>query len=322
MARRKLSDTRAAKEAARAALLEAASKPVADPNHLGDLAWWDPVPGWKGDVAAVADAFRAQGFEPAQVLPGSPEWTTAFGRAVTHVKAALRVRDYQLIEAADGPNGERRVAIVKIARKTEVSTKDEGTVVCPKDGAKPYVERHDPTGIGSEILATAQIYFGRYVSQDIVQAVTETFDRYAALPCRNRLPHIVYWMPPSGSDVLRRLSDAVEACGWGRIEIFAGHATDERSKRACVNAVNDGLEAKLSAFADEVKRYTDADPEKTRATTIENKLSEATRLRAQGALYREILGAAVQSVDARIGTIEVSLKSALGLIDAAQHAAE
>lgn len=323
MARRKFHDTRAAAAAARTSLFAAAADPTAgarSPDHLGDLAWWDPVFGWKRTVSDVADVFRAHGFDPDQILPASPDWASAFGRAITHVRPGLKDRDYTLLDAANGPNGERRVAIVKIDRKGQVSTADEGTVVCPKDGSKPYVERHDPSGIGAAIIAAADGYHGVYISDDVRNAVTETFERCAAMPCRARIPYIVYWMPPSGADVLARLSDAVEACGWGRIEIFSGYKTDERSARACVNAVNDGLEAKLSEFALDVEKYAGADPSRTRATTIENKLEEAKRLRAQGALYRTILGAAVESVDERISAIEDSLRKTLGLVESA-HAA-
>jgi len=324
MARRKFADIKAANDAAREALIQAAGKPglaKTSGDHLGDLAWWDPVFGWKGPVADVAAVFRKHGFDPDQVLPASPDWPVAFGRAVTHVRGGLRDRDYLLTDAANGPNGERRVAVVKVERNSKVSTTHEGSIVCPKDGAKPYVEQEDPAGIASEVIAAAGNYFGRYISDDVRTAVVETFERHAAMPCRARIPYIVYWMPPSGGDVLRRLADAVEECGWGRIELFAGYVSDERSKRACVNAVNDGLESKLKAFGEEVAKYAGQDPERTRAKTIEAKLDDAKKLRAQGALYRTILGAAVESIDERMTAIENSLKETLGLVEAA-HAAE
>ncbi len=325
MARRARSAVSAANQAAREALLAAsngAANGNADPNHLGDLAWWDPVSGWRRPVSEVHDVFRKHGFDPDAILPASPDWSTAFGRAVTYIKGALTKRDYTLIDAAAGPSGERRVAIVRIARKGEVSTADEGTVTCPKDGAAPFIERRDPNGICDEILASARSYFGVYISQDLVSTVTETFERWGALPCRQRLPFIVYWAPPTAGDVVRRLSDACEEAGWGRIELFAGYKSDPRSARACVNAVNDGLEAKLKAFAEEVSIYAEADPSKTRAKTIEAKLESAKVLRAKGALYREILGAAVSSIDDRMGAIEDSLRKTLGLVDAAHETAK
>jgi len=80
MARRKISDIKAANEAAREALLSG-SKPgiakVGNPDYIGDLTWWDPAFGWRGDVAAVAEAFRNEGFVPEQVLPPSPDWIVA-----------------------------------------------------------------------------------------------------------------------------------------------------------------------------------------------------------------------------------------------------
>jgi hypothetical protein len=320
MARRPLATIRAASASARAALVAAGGLDPANPNHLGDLAWWDPISSWRRDVSSVRAAFLAHGLDPDATLPGFPDWQVAFGRAVQVVRTRIRERDFTLLDAAAGPNGERRVAIVSVARNGRVSTDDQGTVTCPKDGAAPFVERDDPSGIAQEIVSCAHGYFGHYTSADIVAAVVQTFERWAALPCRACPPHVVYWVPPAGGDVVRRLSDAVEAIGWGRIELFAGYRTDARSSRAVASAVNEGLESQLKAFSEQVAKYADTDPSKTRVSTIESKIEEAKRLREQGALYREILGAAVTSIDDRILNIETALLQTLGMVEAA-HAA-
>lgn len=322
MSRRTQASVAQARANAHAAIKEAvsASREGANPDHLGDLAWWDPNPGWRGDVSAVADAFQAQGFDPAQVLPVAPDWSTAFGRALTHVKAGLQKRDLTLIDAAPGPNGERRVAIVKLQRQDRLRTTDEGTVVCPKDGSKPFIERPDPAGVAAEVVAVSATYHERYISDDVRVAVVDAFTLAAAMPCRNRIPYIVYWMPPTGGDVLRRLADAVEACGWGRIEIFAGYASDARSAKACVTAVNSGLETQLAEFREKVTEYTEADPSRTRPRTLEKAIEEAAALRSRGTLYRTILGAAVDSIDEQVAAIETQLRSTLGLVEAAAAA--
>lgn len=318
MARRPLAAIRHANEQARAALASASTTASAD--HLGDLAWWDPKAGWRRDVAEVEAVFLAHGIDPAGTLPASPDWNLAFGRAVAAVRTAIRERGYTLIDAAIGPNGERRVAIVRIARNGRVTTDDEGTVACPKDGGSPFVERQDPTNIADEILSVARGYFGRYTVDDVRAAIVDTFHRWSALPCRATAPHVVYWVPPAAGDVVRRLADAVEALGWGRIELFAGYASDERSKRACVNAVNEGLESQLKLFAEQVEKYASTDPSRTRVSTIETKIEEAKRLREQGALYRTILGAAVESIEDRMTKIEASLMETLGLVESARAA--
>jgi len=211
------------------------------------------------------------------------------------------------------------VAILNITRGGEVTTADAGTVVCPKDGSKPYVERTDPSGIAAEIVATAETYFGRYISDDVRTTVVQTYERANALAGRNTVPYIIYWCPPS--DILRRLEKACKACGWGRISIFAGYGSDELSKEACVTAANDGLEAKLRAFSEECSKYAGADPTATRAATIESKIADIKTLRAQWALYRSILGAQVETGDERIAALEDSLRATLGLVEAAHAAA-
>ncbi|HEY2516019.1 MAG TPA: hypothetical protein VGI39_34345, partial [Polyangiaceae bacterium] len=243
MARRPLAKIREANDAARAALHAVSStQPAGD--HLGDLAWWDPTPAWKASVPSVVATYRAHGLDPDACLPAAPDWPVAFGRAIYRVNMRLAERDYKLIDAAPGPGKERRVAIVKIERNGRVSSEDVGTVTCPKTGAAAFVERADPAGIADEILKLAASLVDVYTVDDIRNGIVDTFDRWSAMPCRQAPPHMVYWVPPAAGAVVRQLADAVEAIGWGRIELFAGYASDKRSARACVNAVNQGLEAK------------------------------------------------------------------------------
>ncbi|HEY2510269.1 MAG TPA: hypothetical protein VGI39_05415, partial [Polyangiaceae bacterium] len=62
------------------------------------------------------------------------------------------------------------------------------------------------------------------------------------------------------------------------------------------------------------EKYTGGDPDKLRANSLEAKLTEAAQLRQQGALYREILGAAVTSIEGRIAHVEDALRVSLGLV--------
>ncbi len=307
-----------ANDAARAALAKTSASTPSD--HLGDLTWWDLTAGWRESVSTVEAVLLQHGVDPVATLPASPDWTTAFGRAVQSLRTTIRPEGYTLLDAAVGPDGERRVAIVSIARNGKVSTSDEGTVTCPKDGAPPIIERDDPSGIAQRIVAKAYTFHGVYISDDIRAAVTKVLLRWAAMPCRQAPPHIVYWLPSTGASEIRKLADAVEALGWGRIELFAGYASDPRSARAAVNAVNEGLEARLTAFAAEAAQYAERDPKKTRPSTIESKLEDAKRLRAQADLYRTILGAAVVGIDQRVALVERALKETLGIVEAA-HAA-
>ncbi len=311
--------TRAANDAARAALAAAAAAPATD--HIGDLAWWDLDSDFRRDVDQVRERFVAFGLDPDAILPASPSWFTAFSRAVASVRASVHAQGYTLLDAAKGPNGEKRVAIVHVSRNGRVTTDDQGTVVCPVDGSSPYVERPDPAGIVHDVLAKARELFAVYTGDDIRVGIQRVFARWAALPCRVAPPHIVYWLPPAAGEEVRKLADVCDDLGVGRIELFAGSRQDGRSVRAVTTAVNQGLEARLNDFAAEVQRYADADPTKTRVSTMEEKLAEAVRLRQQGEMYRAVLGLAVQSIDERMGLIEAQLRDTLGLVQAAKPAA-
>jgi hypothetical protein len=310
MATKKLAKTTTAKAA-----IDQVNAARSSADHIGDLCWWDPVNGWSASVDHVRAVFLKHGLDPKTDLPDSPDWSTAFGRGLRRVRTELTARDFQLIDAAPGPNGERRVGIVKIARNGKVSTEDQGTLTCPKDGAAAFVERHDPSGVGAETLAVARGLVGVFMVEDVRNGVARILERCGAMPCRQAPPHIVYWIPPTAADVVRRLADAVEELGWGRMELFAGYASDPRSKRACVSAVNQGLETQLSEFAAAADEYA-SQTAKTRETTIARKLEQAKELREKGAFFKTMLGAAVMGIDERVAKIEGSLRTSLGVVQA------
>lgn len=219
---------------------------------------------------------------------GVMRFASAADARIASVRASVHAQGYTLLDAAKGPNGEKRVAIVHVSRNGRVTTDDQGTVVCPVDGSSPYVERPDPAGIVHDVLAKARELFAVYTGDDIRVGIQRVFARWAALPCRVAPPHIVYWLPPAAGEEVRKLADVCDDLGVGRIELFAGSRQDGRSVRAVTTAVNQGLEARLNDFAAEVQRYADADPTKTRVSTMEEKLAEAVRLRQQGEMYRAV----------------------------------
>ena len=290
---------------------------LTDPDTLGCTGLWDIVQGsWKEYAPVVVSTFRQHGIDPMAILPPEPDWTTAFGRAVQSVRAK-HSKNFSFLDAAKGPNGERRTGILKVERNGHVTTSHDGTITCPTDGSAPYVEVPDPYGIAQEILDLTRDLRGKYTSDDIRASVVAAFKLCAAMPLRSTQPHVVYWIPPAGTDMLAKLSDAVESLGWGRIELFAIRKSDPRAMRGCVTAVNQGLESRLKEFSEQVEKYATTDPKKTRPTTIENMIDEAKRIKSQGVLYREILGAAVSSVDDKIRDVEDTLRKTLGLVESA-----
>jgi hypothetical protein len=292
-------------------------------SGIGALAWWDGEVGWRKDAAEVQRACADVGLDPASTLPAVPDFKVAFGRAVDSVRAKVRTQDYTLIDAAPGPKGERRVAVVAIERNGRVSTKDEGTVVCPVDGeTAPFVERRDPHGYASEIVALAKgTYHARYTSDDVRTAIVQLIDRWRGMPCRQQPPKVVYWIPGASVEVIGKLADFAEAIGWGSISLFIGKDGDKRSEAAVTTAVNNGLEAMLNDFSEEADKYCAADPAKTRPSTISNMLADAKALQDRWHMMRNVLGASIKAGDSRIEKIEGKLKTRLGQVEAAREKA-
>jgi hypothetical protein len=290
-------------------------------SHIGDLLFWDFATGGLYDVSAVRAAWQAQGLDPDADLPVSPDYATAFGRAVEAAKrGATGAHDCRLEYAADGFNGEKRLAIVQLLRNGTVSGNTVGIVVLPRgvkpgEFGKPYVDRTDPFGIGALVVSQTDRFLDRYTNDDLRSAVVVTLDRWAATPCRQTPPHIVYYLPSPGADTIRRVRAALLAVSAGTIHL-APMGADADSRETAATAANGGLEAQLNAFAAEADKWTTTPP--SRSSTIENRIAEAERLRAQGELYRAILGTAVADVGAKISAIQASMRTTLGIVDAAK----
>lgn len=277
-------------------------------EKLGALGFWSLHQVFQQKCVDTYAAFRAVGVDPETTLPEPTGIELAFSRSVASNRSAVHSIGYTLMDAARGSNGERRVAILKVARNGIVSTTDEGTVVCPNDGSKPYIERHDPTGIGARILQKARDLEGVYTADDIRAAITTTFSRWAAMACRER-PSVVYFIPPGATDEIEKVNQAILSIGAGEIFQFVGYRDDAQSVRACVNAVNEGLEAKLTEFAKDADEFTKST--KTRPSTITRAIEETKAFRERANLYQAILGAAIQSVDEKMNAIENTLRATL-----------
>jgi hypothetical protein len=317
-----------ANDRARAALLASGAK---GESAIGALAWWDGNTGWRESAEVVQAACTKVGLDPASTLPAPPDHAVAFGRAVDAVRARVREKDYTLIDAAEGPNGERRVAIVKIERNGKVSTRDEGTVVCPKpamvDGERtdpaPYVERPDPEGFASEIVTlTKGTYHGTYTADDVRTAIVGMIDRWHGMPCRVQPPKVVYWIPGASLDVIGKVADFAAAVGWGSVEMFVGDAKNERSRSAVSSAVNNGLEAMLNEFAEQADKYIAGDPLRTKGATLQRLLEEGKALQDRWHLMRGVLGTSIKAGDAKISKIEARITSRLGEVTKAREAAK
>jgi hypothetical protein len=312
----------AIKEAAEAATR--AFKEVAPSAHIGDLLYWDFAPAGLYSVDEVRDAWIATGLDPDADLPVSTDWSTAFGRAIEHAKRGRTGQhDCRLEFAADALDGSKRLAVVALKRNGTVTGDTIGIVTLPKSGlagvySAPFVEKADPYGIGDAVVsATCTTFLAKYTNDDLRSAVTVILDRWAATPCRQAPPHIVYYLPSPGAKTIRAVRDALVKIGAGTIHLVP-MGTDAESVDAAASAANGGLEAQLSAFAAEADKWTTAPPSRT--STVENRIAEAERLRATGELYRAILGTAVADVGAKIESIQASMRRTLGIVESAREA--
>ena len=179
-------------------------------DRLGDVILYDLTAGWRAPIEAVRTIFRANGLEPKYVLPNPPDWVVSFGRAVDQIGAKVRDQDDKLMDAAKGPNGERRVGIVR-CRATASWPRSTSARSCalaraprpsaPRDdGGAPYIERDDGRGIAQAVLDSAREYHEVYVLDDIRRAVVEHIDRWFGLPLRRTQPYIAYWVPAAGGN--------------------------------------------------------------------------------------------------------------------------
>jgi len=337
MARRQRVTVREAAETARQALLQNAKDLDAKADdRLGDLLLYDLTPGFRAKAAKVRRAFEDEGINPAHALPEPADWPVAFGRALEIVGARIRDKDFRLMDAHKGKNGERRVGVIAVERNGVVTTEHQATVACPKasegkkaidaghpEDAKPYVEpggENRARAIARDILAVAEELHEVYTTDDIRTAVVQFVDRWYGLPLRRQPPYVAYWVPAAGGEAIRQLRKAIEGLGAGEVELITSYKSDPESRRAIVNSVNKGLEAQLNEFKSEVRHYVDKPADSTRASTIENLIEEANRLREQGALYREILGTAIESVSSDYKKIGATLKKHLGIVEDAAEA--
>ena len=81
-----------------------------------------------------------------------------------------------------------------------------------------------------------------------------------------------------------------------------------------MNSVNKGLEAQLAEFRADVAKYTSKEGTKA---TIEDMIEASKALRERAGLYKAILGAAVEDVDAKYAEFEAQLRKRLGMIETA-----
>ena len=97
------------------------------------------------------------------------------------------------------------------------------------------------------------------------------------------------------------------------IELFTGYRSDPESNRTVVNSVNKGLEAQLAEFRADVEKYTSKGT--TKSATIEDMIENSKTLRERAGLYKAILGAAVEDVDAKYAEFEKTLRAHLGIME-------
>jgi hypothetical protein len=285
-------------------------------KSLGDIAFWDFTPGYREDCAVVQEAWSMQGLQPDADLPAPIDIETAFSRAVRAAAIGAGSKDCRIEACALQADNARRVAVLKLERNGVVKGDTIGLVALPP-GESPRIELADAYGIADEIKNNVSKYALRYTTDDLRTGVLTILERWAATPCRQVQPHIVYWMPPPGGPELRKVRDVLKYLGAGDIHLIP-MGTDSESHEAAATAANGGLEASLSALLAEADAWVASPP--GRASTIENRLNQADKIRQTASLYKSILGSSVAAIEDRIKQVEDSLRKMLGIVKPAPSA--
>ena len=327
MARKARSTVAEAAALAREALFASAARTDGGKDdRLGDVILYDLTAGWRAPIEAVRTIFRANGLEPKHVLPNPPDWVVSFGRAVDQIRAKVRDQDVKLMDAAKGPNGERRVGIVQVSRNGVVATVDVGTVVCP--GAGTEAERaRARTAARRTSSATTGAASRRRCSTAPASTTRSTCSTTSAAPwsststagsgcrCAARSRTSPTGSPRPVATRIRRLRAAVEQCQAGQIELFTGYRSDPESqphRRELGQQGPGGAARRVPGRRRQVHQQGRHQGGHDRG----HDRGKQGAARAAG-LYKAMLGAAVEDVDAKYAEFEAQLRKHLGIIETA-----
>ncbi len=288
----------------------------------GSLVICDPTTGWNKNAQIVKAQFLLAGLDPDVLLPSPPDYGTAFSRSILPIQQMCQGRGYTLLKAGNGPNGESRYSVSAVQRNGVVETEDRATVICPRDGTAPHVERTtgDPQAdeIAAWLVRATHERFNNYSSEDVRQCIVRTLDHYGAVSLRVTQPHTTHWIPEAGAQRLTLVGETLEALGWGEVQVWETKLTQSNMANAA-KVVNATLEERLKEFSKDAEKFsnnTDSARPGLTANALSRRIEEAKAIKEKAALYRTILGAAVESVDDRIRSVEISLKNSLDLISA------
>jgi hypothetical protein len=279
---------------------------------VGDLLWYDFKSGFIDDCMVVRQAWRECGLDPSADLPSEPGMEAAFCRAVDAIKRQAG-KDYVINDNSPVGAKTKCICVMRVDRNetTKRNTAYTVGVVVLEQCGVVNVKESDPAGFASGIAHATQKYVDHYTTADIRSAITRVLARWQATPCRQSPPHIVYWMPSPGGETVRRLRDALNKLGAGKLHL-SPMGRDIDSQEAASAAANDGLESRLSEFREQVDAWRNEPP--GRKLTIERRIEEAEKIRETANLYRAILGAAVADVDERVASVQSSLRELLGVM--------
>ncbi len=281
-------------------------------GHLGDFVFWVIPQEWRMPCPDVAAALQRHGLDPVPLMPEATPYDRAFSRAVESVRASVKSLGYTLAEAKNGPKGEKRVNVLHTTKADILDPTDEGSILCATDGKqRPWIERYDQGNVVKQILDKTDDLVGVYKKTDLAVSIAVLLRRWSAVPLLDG----GYLLPPGGETEINAMKDAMADMSAGFIGQMATYAKDARSVETAAYSVNLSLEAQLNKFAKDAESYT-GKTDTLRASTVEHRLEEASRLKQVADLHRAILGAAVSNIDAKVQAIETSLKQTLGLLEA------
>jgi hypothetical protein len=279
-------------------------------EHLGDLVWWS-LAGARIERHLLEKIWSAAGLA-ADLLPEPPTLERSFKAAVKESQAGhpdlllrLAVEDEEQIafgvvkehRQGDGTLSYTQQARVVLARATGLLTADA-----------PH----------NDVVANIKTRFEELKSthppDDVRRAVVRSLHSFAAVTLRDGGG--IYWTPAPFSAKVRQLQSAVEQIGASRMYLVPVHRTTEAEK-ALGQVATESIESELAALKTEIEGFMATPPE--RASTLVRRFDAFEELRSRANLYRSILSAEVQDLDAQLNQLSASVESMLA--DKAQQKA-
>jgi hypothetical protein len=275
---------------------------AAGDEHLGDIIFWT-LAGARIERPALEQIWSASGLN-AELLPEPPTIERSFKTAVKESQAG---HPDLLLRLAREDEHQIAFGVVKEHRQGDgtLTYTQEATAILERAAGRVTAD-----AAHHEVVAAIQSRFellkSTHTPDDVRRAVVRALHSFAAVTLRDGGG--IYWVPQTVAEKVRRLQVAVEQIGSSRMYLVPVHRTTE-AERALGQVATESIEAELASLKAEIEVFMATPPE--RASTLIRRFDVFEELRSRANLYRSILSAEVQDLDAQLdqlsGAVELLL---------------